>query len=131
MVESISEIYYLAGNKGWIWQVVMITSGVALLPFWLEATPNELQFLPFMSCGGVMSVGCAPCFRLKLQGWIHYSAAVVCCLSAVAWMLLMGCWAIFAWCFIGALLLTLLYPRSYMLWIELGVLLSLMVSFNV
>lgn len=88
--ESLSATYYLLGDKGWLTQAMFILTGIGLLPAWLNESTQPLQFLTFLSCGGLMFVGSAPMFRLPLQGAVHYISAVVCCVSAVLWAILSG-----------------------------------------
>lgn len=88
--ESLSATYYLLGEKGWLSQLVFILTGIGLLPSWINESKESIQFLAFLSCGGLMFVGSAPMFRLPLQGAVHYISAVVCCVSAVLWAILSG-----------------------------------------
>lgn len=122
--ESISAIYYLLGKKGWIFQIVMVLVAVMLFFPWMEKSDDSLQFLPFLSCGSLLFVAAAPAFRLRLDGMVHYSSAIVCGVSAVLWMFLQGYGDMFLYCFIFALLFTLFCPKQYMFWLECGVVAS-------
>lgn len=122
--ESISAIYYLLGKKGWIFQIVMVLVAVMLFFPWVEKSDDSLQFLPFLSCGSLLFVAAAPAFRLRLDGIVHYSSAIVCGVSAVLWMFLQGYGDMFLYCFILALLFTLFCPKQYMFWLECGVVAS-------
>lgn len=126
--ESISAIYYLLGKKGWIFQIVMVLVAVMLFFPWVEKSDDSLQFLPFLSCGSLLFVAAAPAFRLRLDGMVHYSSAIVCGVSAVLWMFLQGYGDMFLYCFILALLFTLFCPKQYMFWLECGVVASLLLS---
>lgn len=126
--ESISAIYYLLGKKGWIFQIVMVLMAVMLFFPWMEKSDDSLQFLPFLSCGSLLFVAAAPTFRLRLDGMVHYSSAIVCGVSAVLWMFLQGYGDMFLYCFILALLFTLFCPKQYMFWLECGVVASLLLS---
>ena len=72
----------------------MILPAMLLLPAWLECSDKNIQCLTFLSCGGLMFVGAAPCFKLELEGGIHYAATVVCGISAILWVCLSGMWYI-------------------------------------
>lgn len=119
--ESLSATYYMLGKRGWLFQVMMAFTAVILLPTWLDVTPDEWQFLPFLSCGSLLFVAVAPAFKLRLDGIVHYASAIVCGLSAVLWMFFQGYGDMFLYCFILALLFTLFCPKQYMFWLECGI----------
>lgn len=115
--ESLSATYYELGDDGWLFQLVMLVLGSALLPVWLEACGGRYEWLAFLSCGGLLYTGAAPAFRLKLEGAVHYSAAVVCCVSALAWLLLSGEWPLVLWWSVIGWMCWLQWGR-YMWWLE-------------
>lgn len=118
--ESLSATYYLLGEKGWLTQLVFILTGIGLLPSWMNESSESLQFLAFLSCGGLMFVGSAPMFRLPLQGAVHYISAIVCCVSAVLWVILMGYYPIIVCgAFLG--LMGYIRFRQPMWWLEIAV----------
>lgn len=92
--ESLSATYYWLKEDGWLFQALCIGMAFGLLPMWIEACCGEYEYLPFLACGGLGFVGVAPSFKLKLEGMMHYTAAAVCCVSAVLWQILMGLWDI-------------------------------------
>lgn len=118
--ESLSATYYLLGSKGWLFQLVMSVVGLSLLPVWLSVSEMETQLFAFFACGGLLFTAVAPAFRLKLEGTVHYSAAVVCCVSALLWQVLEGLWDI-------TLLFTLvgwmcfLQWKNWCFWLEVAV----------
>lgn len=120
---SLSATYYTLGGWGWLFQMVLFSVGIGIFPVWLELT--EYQFLSFLTCGGLLFVASAPFYRLPLQGAVHYSSAVVCCVSAVLWQVLDGLWDItLLWFGFGGLL-ALQWRGQYMWWIEVAVMGSL------
>lgn len=94
--ETLSDTYYLWPK--WVFPTVMTLVGFCLLPTWLDATEgSNLQFLSFMSCVGLIFVGCVPDFRNdKNQYKIHvicgYLAAGAALLSL---MFVLGNWWLF------------------------------------
>lgn len=117
---SISETYYHLEQHGrpkYLFQLTMIFSAFLLLPSWLKLSPEHLQFLTFLSCAGLIFVGAAPCFKLRLDGRIHYVATVICGISSVIWICLMGFWFIPLSLFLLAIYLTYRYLRP-LFWIE-------------
>lgn len=118
--ESLSSTYYSLGDKGWLFQAVMGVTGLLLLPVWLSVSSIQTQYLAFLACGNLLFTAVAPAFKLKLEGVVHYSAAVLCCVSAVLWQVLEGLWDI-------TLLFTLvgwmcyLQWKSWCFWLEVAV----------
>ena len=79
---SISMTYYLLPEKySWIFRVVMIFVPALILPVWLGVSEDNLRFLTFLGCSGMMFVGCAPNLQVVLENKIHNIAAVICCLG--------------------------------------------------
>lgn len=119
--ESLSATYYLMKDNGWMFQALMVFCGIGLLPSWMNVSSDDWRFLVFLSCAGIVFTGVAPAFKLKLEGAVHYSAAVVCCVSAILWQMLEGLWDItllFTW--IGGML-TLQWKKQWCWWLELSV----------
>lgn len=118
--ESLSATYYLLEGHGWLTQLVFILTGFLLLPGWLAESVESLQFLAFLACASLVFVGCAPMFKLPLEGAVHYTSAAVCCISSVLWVILMGYYPTVICCaFIGFMG----YVRfgQYMWWLEMAV----------
>lgn len=117
---SISDIYYQLekrGKKKWLFQLAMVVPAMLLLPAWLECSNGNLQFLAFLACGGLMFVGAAPCFKLELDGKVHYAATAICGTSAVLWACFSGMWYIPLIAILIAAGLGIKY-RKWMFWIE-------------
>lgn len=116
--DSLSATYYNLADDGWLFRWFVIVVGFMLLPVWLES--GEYDFLAFLACGGLMFTGAAPAFRMELEGAVHYSAAVVCCVSAVLWVLLNGLYPFALWW--GMLgLMSYINWGHYMWWLEVAV----------
>lgn len=124
--ESLSATYYILGERGWIFQAVMFSVGVLLFPVWLELSELHRQWAVFLSCGGLVFVGAAPAFRIELEGAVHYSAAVVCCLCAVTWQILEGLWDLTLLFGFFGFMLTLMFRDKYMWFLECAVIGSLL-----
>ena len=126
--ESLSATYYGLKEDGWLFQALCIGMAFGLLPMWIEACSGEYEYLSFLACGGLGFVGIAPSFKLKLEGMIHYTAAAICCVSAVLWQILMGLWDItLLFGFIG-LMLSLQQKNKWCWWLELSVIGSVFVN---
>ena len=110
-----------------MFQSLCIGVAFGLRPLWIEACKGEYEYLSFLACGGLGFVGIAPSFKLKLEGMIHYSAAVVCCVSAILWMLLSGNYPIVVWWGGICLMLYLQFGR-WCWWLEVGVIGGILTS---
>ena len=118
--ESLSATYYGLKEDGWLFQALCIGMAFGLLPMWIESCCVEYEYLPFLACGSLGFVGIAPSFKLKLEGMIHYSAAVVCCVSAILWLLLSGNYPIVIW-WSGICQMLYLQFGRWCWWLEVGV----------
>ena len=113
---SLSDTYYKLGNRKWLFQLAMVSIAVMLYPVWISVSPEELIGLVFASCASLLFVASAPCFREELQGKVHYSAAVLCCVSVFLWQILEGLWDITLWFVFLAGMLTL-HDKSKWCWL--------------
>ena len=124
--ESVSATYYILGKDGWIFQLVMFGIAAMILPVWLEVTVPWRQWTAFVTCASMAFVAGAPSFRMELQGDVHYSAAIICCISSVTWQILEGLWDVTLWfAWIGGML-AVTHKEKWCWWIELAVMGSLL-----
>lgn len=117
---SISDTYYQLekrGRKKWLFQLAMIVPAMLLLPAWLECSRENIQFLAFLACGGLMFVGSAPCFKLELDGKVHYVSTAVCGISAILWTCLSGMWYVSLGMIAFAVVMGICYSK-WMFWLE-------------
>lgn len=82
-----------------------------------------LQFLAFLSGTGLIFVGAAPCFKLELEGKVHYIATGVCGVASLVWICLTGYWLFPLLLFASCIYLTYRYQRP-MFWVECSLFLS-------
>lgn len=125
--ESFSATYYLLKEKGWLFQMVMGLSGIFLLPVWISVSDESVQYWAFLSCSGLLFTAAAPAFHLKLEGAVHYSAAVVCCVSALLWQVLSGMWDITLLFSFVSLMLYLQW-KQWCFWLEVAVMSSVIAN---
>lgn len=126
--ESISEIYYLLGKYGWVFQLVLACIGFCLLPTWLSVSEENCQWMCFLSCGGLLFISAAPCLHKPLERTVHYVSAVVCCLSAVLWQLYMDLWDVTLWFAFVGLMLTIQNKNNWCWWLEWATIGSLLAN---
>lgn len=90
---SLSATYYMYPK--WIFPVIIIFSAGTLLPCWLQITEgNNLQFLSFIACAGLMFVGLSPNYKNdEDDNKVHHIAAYLatsCAIISVSF-LVEGC----------------------------------------
>lgn len=119
---SLSDTYYQLNKRGrpaWLFQMAMIIPAMLLVPVWLECSAGNLQFLAFLSCGGLMFVGSAPLFKEEFQGRVHYTGTVIAGLATILWVCLSGMWYLPAVAFPVAGIIMLKY-RKWLFWAEMA-----------
>lgn len=111
---SLSDTYYQLKKRNrpaWLFQMAMIIPAMLLVPVWLECSAGNLQFLAFLSCGGLMFVGSAPLFKEEFQGRVHYTGTVIAGLATILWVCLSGMWYLPAVAFPVAGIIMLRYRK--------------------
>ena len=127
MPESLSATYYLWPS--WVFPLFMATTGIILLPYWLEATKDSnWQFLSFIACMSCIFVGCAPNYR-KDDLKIHMIAAYIAAFAALLSISLVLNWEVL----VGVALTTFLFnfreiETKYIFLLEITILYSLYIS---
>lgn len=120
---SISETYYLLDRKrrglGWLFTGFCWLVAGALLPPWLDMTPDTYRFVPFLAAAGLMFVGAAPQFKVSLSGPVHFIGAGVCCVFAGLWVILSGAWWMLPATYGVCLALGSVWHK-WMFWIEIA-----------
>lgn len=126
--ESLSATYYDLGRYGWVFQAFVALVSAMLYFVWLPVSEDGHEWMVFLSCASLLFVAAAPCFRLPLEGMVHYSSAVVCCLCAVSWQMAEGLWDVTLWfAWIGGML-SLVWRRQWCWWMEWAVVFSLIAN---
>lgn len=124
---SISSLYYKLEsskkNSGWWFTGFCWAVAFTLLPPWLDMTPENYKFLPFLAGAGLLFVGAAPQFKLQLTGTVHYASAAVCCVASQAWVIAYGYWCVAVASFIIFGYIAYKY-NNRMWWIEIASLVS-------
>ncbi len=70
---------------------------------WLDATPEQWQFLAFLSVAGLCFVGAAAAFREDFVARVHYAGAGVCAVASQLWIFLAaGLWWVSLACLLAA-----------------------------
>lgn len=119
---SLSDTYYQLKKRNrpaWLFQMAMIIPAMLLMPVWIDRSTDDLQFLAFLSCGGLMFVGSAPLFKEEFQGRVHYTGTVIAGLATILWVCLSGMWYLPAVAFPVAGIIMLRY-RKWLFWAEMA-----------
>ena len=95
---SISESYYYLedlkkGSGSLLFLGWCFLSGVSLFPIWLECTPDNMQFVLFLSVSSLIFTGAFPKY-LTDHNVRHYVLAGVCLGLSLLWGFLIGLWLI-------------------------------------
>ena len=119
---SLSDTYYQLKKRNrpaWLFQMAMIIPAMLLMPVWIDRSTDDLQFLAFLSCGGLMFVGSAPLFKEEFQGRVHYTGTVIAGLATILWVCLSGMWYLPAVAFPVAGII-MLRCRKWLFWVEMA-----------
>lgn len=119
---SLSDTYYQLKKRNrpaWLFQMAMIIPAMLLMPVWIDRSTDDLQFLAFLSCGGLMFVGSAPLFKEEFQGKVHYTGTAISGLAAILWLCLSEMWWLPATTFPVAGIIMLRY-RKWLFWAEMA-----------
>lgn len=123
---SLSDTYYQLKKRNrpaWLFQMAMIIPAMLLMPVWIDRSTDDLQFLAFLSCGGLMFVGTAPLFKEEFQSKVHYTGTVIAGLATILWVCLSGMWYLPAITFAVAGIIMLKY-RKWLFWAEMAAFVS-------
>lgn len=126
--ESLSDTYYILGDKGYLFQLVISIIAIILFPTWLFVSNEHYQFLPFIGCSSLLFVASAPSFKLKLDGIVHYTSASLCCTASIIWQLVEGLYDVTLFFLLLGFILYLRYNK-WCFWLELSIIYS--VIFNI
>lgn len=126
---SLSETYYILQKekKGWMFQLVLATSSLLILPTWISVTPESYKFLAFLSVASTLFVSAAPKFMESLESSVHYVSAVIACVTACIWCILQPEAMYTLPLLVIAIAFTIKTPRSWGLYVELLMLTSVVV----
>ena len=115
--QSISETYYILGNKGWIFQVITSLLGICLFPIMINI--GNYEHFIFLACGSFLFIAAAPQLKIKLEGKVHYISALICCISVLLWLLTNQYYLDIISALIILIILNIISFKRIILWIEL------------
>ena len=119
---ALSDTYYQLKKRGcpaWLFQFTMIASSALMIPIWIEVSTEDVQFLAFLSCSGLMFVGSAPLFKISPERNIHIVGTIVAWLSSLLWVTRMGYWTM-PIVLLSAASIYGVYTRKTVFWLEMA-----------
>lgn len=91
--ESVSATSYFfleKHNKPYIFTLMSFLLGITILPAWLTISPENWQFLAFLTVGGILFAGATPLFRSDFEKPIHYTSGILLLLTYITWFIVTG-----------------------------------------
>lgn len=128
--ESISETAYIweqdcmkaigtnGSHKAHLFSLYCAIVAILLFWPWISHTHENLEFLCFLGCAGILAAAITPFFKEKYQAPIHYGGGILAMISWFIWMKCMGYIVELIAAFIVIILLTTYKKESYIFWIE-------------
>ena len=124
----ISESYYLLKHK-WIFTLWVILIAFLTLPSWLDASPDNFQFLAFLSSISLIGIGIAPRY-LENDRKIHISSTCFAALFSLIWTVITGFYILPIILSIVLLILYIIKIPNILFWIETSAFLNIFISIN-
>ena len=129
---SVSETSYilqqrLGKNYHFLFTAICAIVCFTFIPMWMEVTPDNLQFLVFLSCAGVLFAGATPFFRESFEKPIHYTSGIISAVAYILWFVLVGeaNWLFFTLCAIVATSIAVWSTRVWLYFVEVYGLIAL------
>ena len=128
LTPSVSDTYHYHKERGkgaWLFTAVLAICAATIMPILLGASSEGTEFLAYLACAATIFVAVAPNYNMPLTYEVHFGAAVVACVTAFAWCLSTEYWYLSCIVLGVCLSLCVVKPKCWLLFVELGVLLSL------
>ncbi|MCQ2137897.1 MAG: hypothetical protein MJY60_04245 [Bacteroidales bacterium] len=128
---SLSRTFYLLGERGWLFSVVMSVMGFATMIPMMSVTPDNFKCVPFICGCSLCFVGVASEYAQRVASGVHLTAAVIGMLCSLAWVIIMGCWWVLPITLAVAAIpaiSTRTIKSCWVWWLEVAVLLSVFLT---
>lgn len=112
----ISETYYCLSKKE-LFTIWMLLVSFLIFPSWVEISPINFQFLPFLSVISLSSVGLAPKY-LGGDRKMHIISAALTTIISLIWNIVSGIYVIPILLGILVIILATLKAKNLLFWIE-------------
>lgn len=122
----ISETYYCLGRRG-LFTAWMLLVSFLIFPSWVEISPINFQFLPFLSVVSLACVGLAPKY-LEEDRKVHMISAALTSSISLIWNIVSGTYVIPITLGILVIILAVLRVSNLLFWIENTAFLNIFLS---
>lgn len=110
----VSQCHYI---NGMVHYFLLAGAALTMLIDMVSITPDEWQFLSFLSCAALVFVASAASYLDRSQKYVHSVAAIICAACAISWALIVVPYAL-SGC--SLLIVSLLDKKRRLLWAELA-----------
>lgn len=136
---SISDSYYLLESKkrnlGSLFTLMMFSVGIFIIAPMIEITPENWEFLPFLSIAGICFVGSAPLFkRNNTDTFVHFYGAGSAAIFSLTWLFIcypenwVSLIEVIILTGIGVFLSKRRFKETYVFWAEIVLFLTIYIS---
>lgn len=105
----------------------LLTAGLLFYP-WISESPENIEFLAFLGCAGILGAGSTPFFKEKYEAGIHYASGIAAVACWIIWMCVMGYWIWLGCSFLVIGILCIFKTDAYVFWTEAVGLITLAVK---
>lgn len=125
--ESLSETSYILGSKNFLFTIYCFIIGLCIMPPLFNITNENLQFIPFIFCGGLIFAGFSPLYKKGLDKKVHYISALIAFITFIVYVIFqMGYeWLIYYLIILGVT--CLIKFKSYVYFAELIALFEILI----
>lgn len=114
--DCISKSYYLLNNKE-LFTIWILLVSFLIFPAWVEISPINFQFLPFLTIIALSSVGINPKY-LESERAVHIISAIIAVLISLVWNIVTGIYLIPIIFSVILLILYIFKVNNFLFWIE-------------
>lgn len=114
LVTCVSQCWYYSK---WLHYFLLAGAAFLMLLDMVTITPDEWQFLSFLSCAALVFVASAASYLDRSQKYVHSVSAIICAVCAITWASIVIPYALLG----GVLLIGSIFDKQHrLLWAELS-----------
>lgn len=114
LVTCVSQCWYYSK---WLHYFLLAGAAFLMLLDMVTITPDEWQFLSFLSCAALVFVATAASYLDRSQKYVHSVSAIICAVCAITWASIVIPYALLG----GILLIGSIFDKQHrLLWAELS-----------